>query len=509
MVILDAIIFKSGQGGGLKLETEVQKSEQMEIRLNKLAKLRAEGVKPFGARYERTNLIGEIMEKFAALEGQTVVLAGRLIAKRDQGKACFANLADQSGTVQLYTKIDLLGDAAYQRFVEVDLGDIIGVSGKVFKTHRGQISVQVSEFTLLAKALRPLPEKWHGLKDTDTRYRQRYLDLISNPEVKEVFLKRTKIIRTIRQLLDGLGFLEVETPVLSVIAGGGHARPFLTHHNTLDLDLTMRIALELYHKRLIVGGFDRVYEIGHCFRNEGISTRHNPEFTMLELYQSYADYQDMMVLAEQIVSQAALAVCGTLKLQYQGTVIDLTPPWPRLSMVEAIEKYTGIKWPEITGDAAAVAAAQKAGLKIDPAATKGMVLDELCSEFVEPKLIQPTFLIDHPIEISPLAKRKEDHPELAYRFELFIYGREMGNAFSELNDPVDQRERFLEQAKEKAKGNEEAMVWDEDFLVALEHGMPPTGGMGIGIDRLVMLLTDSPSIRDVILFPLMRPLENK
>jgi lysyl-tRNA synthetase class 2 len=492
------------------VETDVQKnSEQIEIRLSKLAKLREQGIKPYGERFERTNLIQEITDQFEALEGQTVVLAGRLIAKRDQGKACFANLSDQSGSVQLYSKIDLLGEDAYRRFVETDLGDIIGVTGKVFKTRRGQISVQVTDFKLLSKALRPLPEKWHGLKDTDTRYRQRYLDLISNPEVKEVFLKRTRTVSTIRRLLDGLGFLEVETPTLSVIAGGGHARPFATHHNTLDLDLTLRIALELYHKRLIVGGFDRVYEIGHCFRNEGISTRHNPEFTMLELYQSYADYQDMMALAERIVTEAAMAVCGTLQLEYQGTPIDLNPPWPRLSMVEAIEKYTGIKWFEITSDAEAVAAAQKVGLKIDPKATKGMVLDELSSEFVEPKLIQPTFLIDHPIEISPLAKRKDDNPELAYRFELFIYGREMGNAFSELNDPVDQRERFMEQAREKAKGNEEAMVWDEDFLVALEHGMPPTGGMGIGIDRLAMLLTDSPSIRDVILFPLMRPLESK
>ncbi|HYH04306.1 MAG TPA: lysine--tRNA ligase [Bacillota bacterium] len=490
------------------MEPEVSKNnEQMETRLNKLQKLREQGLKPYGARYERTNLVQEVTDKFEELEGQTVRLAGRLIAKRDQGKACFANISDQSGAVQLYSKVDLLGEASYQNFVELDLGDIIGVTGKVFKTHRGQISLQVTEYQLLSKALRPLPEKWHGLKDTDTRYRQRYLDLISNPEVKEVFLKRTRIISTIRRILDNLGFLEVETPALSVIAGGGHARPFLTHHNTLDLDLTMRIALELYHKRLIVGGFDRVYEIGHCFRNEGISTRHNPEFTMMELYQSYADYEIMMELAEKIVCEAALAVCGTLKLEYQGTPIDLTPPWPRLSMVEAIEKFTGIKWFEIQSDAEAVAAAQKLGLKIDPKATKGMVLDEISSEFVEPKLIQPTFLTDHPIEISPLAKRKDDNPELAYRFELFIYGREMGNAFSELNDPLDQRERFLEQAREKAKGNEEAMVWDEDFLVALEHGMPPTGGMGIGIDRLVMLLTDSPSIRDVILFPLMRPID--
>jgi lysyl-tRNA synthetase class 2 len=492
------------------VEPEVPKTnEQIEIRLQKLEKIKRQGFKPYGERYDRTHPIGVITDRFEELDGQPVTIAGRLIAKRDQGKACFANLSDQSGTVQLYSKIDLLGEESYRNFVELDLGDIIGVSGKVFKTHRGQISVQVSEFKLLSKSLRPLPEKWHGLKDTDLRYRQRYLDLISNPEVKEVFIKRARIISTVRRILDGLGFLEVETPVLSVIAGGGHARPFLTHHNTLDLDLTMRIALELYHKRLIVGGFDRVYEIGHCFRNEGISTRHNPEFTMLELYQSFADYEIMMELAEKIVCEAALAVCGSLKLEYQGTTIDLTPPWPRLSMVDAIEKFTGIKWFEIATDEEAVAVGRKLGLKIDSKATKGMVLDEISSEFVEPKLIQPTFLIDHPIEISPLAKRQDDRPELAYRFEIFIYGREMGNAFSELNDPVDQRERFLEQAREKAKGNEEAMVWDEDFLVALEYGMPPTGGMGMGIDRLAMLLTDSPSIRDVILFPLMRPVESK
>jgi lysyl-tRNA synthetase class 2 len=488
------------------MELEVNKSnEQIELRKQKLARLRERGLNPYGERFERTNFIGDITGRFAELENQTVKIAGRLIAKRDQGKAVFANIIDQTGNVQLYTKIDLLGEENYQDFVDLDLGDIIGLTGKVFKTHRGQISVQVESFQLLSKALRPLPEKWHGLKDTDIRYRQRYLDLISNPEVMGTFLKRTKTISTIRSILDGQGFIEVETPALSVIAGGGHARPFETHHNALDLDLTMRIALELYHKRLIVGGFDRVYEIGHCFRNEGISTKHNPEFTMLELYQSYADYQVMMDLTEKIISEVAMAVCGTTKIEYQGTSIDLTPPWPRLSIVEAVKQYTGIDWVKLAGDKEAVEAAQSLGLKIDPKATKGMVWDEICSEFVEPKLIQPTFLIDHPIEISPLAKKKSDQPEFTYRFELFIYGREMANAFSELNDPIDQRERFMEQAREKAKGNEEAMVWDEDFLNALEYGMPPTGGMGMGIDRLVMLLTDSPSIRDVILFPLMRP----
>lgn len=490
------------------METEGQhNNEQIELRMQKLNQLRDRGIAPYGGRFDRTHCLQEIIAGFTDLEHQTVQIAGRLISKRDQGKACFGNIVDQSGNLQIYGKIDVLGEEAYQDLVNLDLGDIVGIRGEVFKTHRGQITVMIQQFQLLTKALRPLPDKWHGLKDTDLRYRQRYLDLISNPEVLGTFLKRSQIIKNVRRILDESGFTEVETPVLSVLAGGGHARPFATHHNTLDLDLTLRIALELYHKRLIVGGFDRVYEIGHCFRNEGISTRHNPEFTMLELYQSYADYQVMMDITEKIVTTTAAEVCGSLQLTYQGTPIDLTPPWPRVAITEAIQKYTGIDWLTIHSDAAAVAAAQAAGLKIDPKATKGMVLDELCSEFVEPNLIQPTFLIDYPVEISPLAKKKADNPELTYRFELFIYGREMANAFSELNDPVDQRERFMEQAKEKAKGNEEAMVWDEDFLIALEHGMPPTGGMGMGIDRLVMLLTDSPSIRDVILFPLMRPVE--
>ncbi|MGE5581764.1 MAG: lysine--tRNA ligase, partial [Bacillota bacterium] len=426
---------------------EPERNEQMELRLEKLKKLREKGINPFGERFNRTNNLQEITDNFSQLENQAVTIAGRLISKRDQGKACFANIIDQSGNIQLYGKIDVLGEEKYRDFLDLDLGDIIGVNGRVFKTHRGQITVQIEDFKLLSKALRQLPEKFHGLKDTDLRYRQRYLDLISNPQVMQTFLKRSKIVSTIRRILDGEGFTEVETPVLSVIAGGGHARPFETHHNTLDLDLTLRIALELYHKRLIVGGFDRVYEIGHCFRNEGISTKHNPEFTMLELYQSYADYQVMMEIAEKIISETAKVVCGTTKIEYQGTPIDLTPPFPRISIIEAIKKYTGIDWLQIQSDQDAVAAAQKLGLKLDPNSTKGMALDEICSEFVEPKLIQPTFLVDYPIEISPLAKKIPDNPELTYRFELFIYGREMGNAFSELNDPVDQRERFMEQAK--------------------------------------------------------------
>ena len=486
----------------------VARTEEMENRLVKLKKLKSAGIDPFGRRFSRTHHARQIIEDFSSLEEQEVTIAGRLMTVRGHGKACFANLSDLSGEIQLYAKIDLLGEESYQRFTELDLGDLIGVTGSVFRTRRGEITVQIHRWELLTKALRPLPEKWHGLKDVDTRYRQRYLDLITNQEVRETFLKRTRIISAIRCFLDEKNFIEVETPVLSIIAGGGHARPFNTHHNTLDLDLTLRIALELYHKRLIVGGLERVYEIGKCFRNEGISTKHNPEFTMLELYQSYGDLSDMMELAENLFSTVAQQVLGTTKLTYQGTEIDLTPPWPRLSMPVVIKQETGIDWLQVGTDEEAISIGQRLGLNLKGKNTKGQVLDEIFTVFVEPKLIQPTFLTDYPIEISPLAKRKPDHPELTDRFELFIYGREMANAFTELNDPLDQRERFIAQAREKAKGNEEAMVWDEDFLVALEHGMPPTGGMGFGIDRLVMLLTDSPSIRDVILFPLMRPKEN-
>ena len=486
----------------------VARTEEMENRLAKMEKIKAEGRDPFGRRFLRTHEHRQIMENFETLENQEVTIAGRLMTIRGHGKACFANLSDRSGQMQIYAKIDVLGEEAYRQFTELDLGDLIGVTGTVFRTHRGQITVQVHRWELLTKALRPLPEKWHGLKDVDIRYRQRYLDLISNQDVRETFIKRTRIISSIRRFLDARGFLEVETPVLSVIAGGGHARPFNTHHNALDLDLTLRIALELYHKRLIVGGLERVYEIGKCFRNEGISTKHNPEFTMIELYQAYGDLTDMMELVETLFAQVAREGLGSEQLTYQGTAIDLTPPWTRLSMTDAIKQETGIDWiQEATSDEAALALAERLGIKTKELKTKGQVLDEIFDVFVEPKLIQPTFIVDYPIEVSPLAKRKPDQPELTDRFELFIYGREMANAFTELNDPLDQRERFVAQAREKAKGNEEAMVWDEDFLVALEHGMPPAGGMGIGIDRLVMLLTDSPSIRDVILFPLMRPKE--
>lgn len=484
---------------------EPEEHEQYRVRRESADRWRNAGFDPFGSAFARTIMTGEIAPAFAELEGKPVAVAGRLTSIRRQGKVTFADLTDLTGKIQIYAKEDKLGEEAYGLFDHLDLGDIIGVGGTVFRTRRGEVTVEADSFKLLTKALRPLPEKWHGLKDVDLRYRQRYLDLIANPEVRAVFLKRTRMISAIRRFLDERRFLEVETPVLSVIAGGGHARPFTTHHNALDLDLTMRIALELYHKRLIVGGLDRVYEIGHCFRNEGIDTRHNPEFTMLELYQAFSDYEGMMQLAEEMFVTVAREVLGTVKLTYQGREIDLTPPWPRLHMMEAIKERTGLDWLTIETDEEAVAAGQKLGLDLTGRRTRGLVLDELVGAFVEPHLVQPTFLLDYPIEISPLAKRRPDQPRLTYRFELFINGWECANAFSELNDPLDQRERFRAQALEKAKGDEEAMVLDEDFLLALEHGMPPTGGMGFGLDRLAMLLTDSPSIRDVILFPLMRP----
>ncbi len=481
---------------------------EMEERRKKMENLRRQGIDPFGRRFPRTHLSQEIIDNFPVCENREVRVAGRIISLRTHGKAGFAHLADFAGKIQIYARLDVLGEESYQRFTNLDLGDIIGVCGRVFRTRRGEITVEVKEWEMLCKALRPLPEKWHGLKDVDLRYRRRYLDLISNPESREVFIRRSAIISRIRRFLDDEGFMEVETPVLSLIAGGGHARPFVTHHNALDLELTLRIALELYHKRLIVGGLEKIYEIGRCFRNEGISTKHNPEFTMLELYQAFADLTDMMTLAEELISTVAGEVLGTFHLTYQGKEIDLTPPWPRVSMPAMIREETGLDWLAIETDEEAVTAGEKLGLDLTGKKTKAQVLDELLSVYVEPKLVQPTFLTDYPLEISPLAKKKADNPRLTQRFELFINGWEVANAFTELNDPLDQRERFVAQAKEKAKGNEEAMEWDEEFLIALEHGMPPTGGMGIGIDRLVMLLTDVPSIRDVIFFPLMRPKSN-
>jgi len=436
---------------------------EMEDRRRKMEELRRAGIDPYGKRFSRTHLAQEIINEFAAVEdfdaveNREVRIAGRIMSLRAHGKASFAHLLDLSGQIQVYAKIDALGDESYQRFTGLDLGDIIGVYGTVFRTRRGEITIEIKEWEILSKALRPLPEKWHGLKDVDLRYRKRYLDLIANPETQEVFRRRSAIISAIRRFLDEQGFLEVETPILSVIAGGGHARPFTTHHNALDLDLHLRIALELYHKRLIVGGLEKVYEIGRCFRNEGISTKHNPEFTMLELYQAYADLSDMMDLAEALFSTVAREVLGTLRLEYQGTEIDLTPPWPRLSMMEAIHKETGLDWLAIKDDEEAVAIGKKLGLDLTGKKTKGQVLDELLSVYIEPKLTSPVFLVDHPVEISPLAKKKADNPLLTERFELFINGWEMANAFTELNDPLDQRERFVAQAREKAQGNEEAI----------------------------------------------------
>lgn len=475
------------------------------IRRGKLDKLRAIGVDPFGQAFARTHFARDVTLGFLQLENQQVVLAGRIMSIRSHGKASFADLRDQSGKVQIYFKEDVIGQQAYAIFELLDLGDIVGITGTVFRTRRGEISVQASGLTLLTKSLRPLPEKWHGLKDVELRYRQRYVDLIANPEVREAFEIRSKAIRAIRNYLDGEGFLEVETPVFLPIPTGAAARPFVTHHNALDLKLYMRIATELYLKRLIVGGFEKVYEVGRIFRNEGISTKHNPEFTMMELYQAYSDYEGMMHLTENMISYVAQQVLGTTKVIYQDQEIDFAPPWPRARMLDLIKQHSGVDFNIIQTDEEAVAAARGAGLQLAPNTTYSQALDEVFSQFVEPKLTGPIFVTDYPVEISPLAKRMHENPRLTYRFEAFIAGREACNAFSELNDPIDQRQRFEQQAAEKAKGNEEAHEMDEDFLQALEYGMPPTGGLGIGIDRLCMVLAGVDSIRDVILFPLMRP----
>ncbi|TEB08340.1 Lysine--tRNA ligase [Pelotomaculum schinkii] len=484
-------------------------NELMQVRREKLAEIRAKGIEPYGGRFIRTHQAGEILDHFAEFEDQSVVLAGRIMSRRGMGKATFAHIQDGSRKIQVYLRLNDIGPEAYELFGKLDIGDIIGVSGKVFKTRMGEITIAVAQFTLLSKSLRPLPEKWHGLKDVDLRYRQRYVDLIVNPDVKEVFEARSKIIRAIRVFMDRKGFLEVETPMMQTIAGGAEARPFITHHNALDINLYLRIAPELYLKRLLVGGFEKVYEINRNFRNEGISTKHNPEFTMLELYQAYADYHVMMDLAEELVSTVAAEVMGTTKVEYEGTAIDLSPGWTRMPMLEAVKLHSGLDFHMIKDDAEARSAAKQArlGIELDGTDTWGSVLNKVFDEVVEPKLIQPTFIMDYPVEISPLAKRKAENPDLTDRFELFIYGREMANAFSELNDPIDQKGRFLKQVEKRKAGDDEAHMMDEDYINALEYGMPPAGGMGIGIDRLVMLLTNSSSIRDVLLFPLMKPRE--
>ncbi len=480
-------------------------NEHMRVRMQKLEALRAKGVDPFGARFERTHLSKDIIDDFQDLDGSVVRIAGRLMAMRSHGKATFADVLDLSGRIQVYTRVDALGEDDYELFTSLDIGDIIGVVGKVFRTRRGEVSVEIEGFVLLCKALRPLPEKWHGLVDIDLRYRQRYLDLIVNPDVRRVFLQRTAVLKAVREYLDSRGFIEVETSSLHTIPGGASARPFITHHNALDIDLYMRIALELHLKRLIVGGLEKVYELGRVYRNEGISTKHNPEFTMLELYEAYADYTDMMNIAENLIHHVAMKVLGTSTVESQGKEIDLTPPWSRLTMVEAVLKHTGVDFAKIETDEDAEKAAKSLGVELGSDRSRGAILAEIYDKLVEPELIVPTFITDYPIEVSPLARRRKDDPRYTYRFELIIGGREMANAFSELNDPIDQRERFEAQVALRDMGDDEAHMMDEDFLFALEHGMPPTGGMGIGIDRLVMLITNQDSIRDVVLFPTMRP----
>ena len=480
-------------------------SEVLRVRREKLDELRAQNMDPFElTRFDKTHSSAEVLGGFDALEGKTVRLAGRLMSKRMMGKASFSHMQDFGGQIQLYVRKDVLGEEPYAAYKKIDIGDIVGVEGEVFKTNAGEISIKAHSLVLLAKSLLPLPEKFHGLKDTDLRYRQRYVDLIVNPDVKKTFLARTKIIKSIREYLDALGYVEVETPILMGEAGGAAARPFETHHNTLDLDMYLRIATELHLKRLIVGGFEKVYEIGRIFRNEGMSVKHNPEFTTIELYQAYANVDDMMTLCENLIYYCAEKLYGSGKIEYQGKPVDLTPPWRRLSMLEAVKQYTGADFSDCT-DAKAMEIAAGIGIKPEKPQTRGELLYKAFEAFVEDKLDEPTFITGYPVEVSPLAKKMPEEPWLTERFELFITARELANAFSELNDPTDQRERFLEQGRQRAQGDEEAHVMDEDFINALEYGMAPTGGMGIGIDRLVMLLTDSASIRDVILFPTMKP----
>ena len=483
-------------------------SQLLQIRRDKLKELQESGNDPFQiTRYEVDNDSANIKANFDALEGQAVSVAGRLMSKRGMGKVSFCDLQDKSGRIQLYARRDEMDEAEYARFKKFDIGDIVGVKGVVFRTQRGEMSVRVERVTLLSKSLLPLPEKFHGLTNTELRYRQRYVDLIVNPEVKRNFVIRSQFIKHVREFMDNRGFMEVETPVLNTISGGATARPFITHHNPLDIDMYMRIATELPLKRLIVGGMDRVYEIGRIFRNEGMDPKHNPEFTTIELYQAYADFNDMMDLFEDLLTSAAQKLLGTYQLEWQGEKLDLTPGWPRLPMHEAVKRYCGIDFMAITSDEEAVAAAKSIGVELPETAEKtwGNALYECFDQKVEEKLIQPTFITMHPVDVSPLAKRSPKDPRLTERFELFICHSEMGNAFSELNDPIDQRERFQKQVELRDKGDDEAGMMDDDFITALEYGLPPTGGLGIGIDRCVMMLTNSDSIREVILFPTMKP----
>ncbi len=487
---------------------ELDINHLMQIRRDKLKELQEEGKDPYQiTKFNRTNTAGEIKANYEKFEQKDVTVAGRIIAKRIMGKASFCTIQDCDEKIQSYVSINDLGEESYKAFKTYDIGDIIGITGFVFKTRTEEISVHAKEVTLLSKSLRPLPEKFHGLKDIDLRYRQRYVDLIVNPEVKNTFVLRSKIIKEVKAYLDQKGYLEVDTPILSTIAGGAAARPFITHHNTLDLDMYLRIANELYLKRLIVGGFDKVYEMGRMFRNEGMDIKHNPEFTNIELYSAYEDYNDMMDLTEDLFRTVSQKVLGTAKITYQGTEIDLETKWKRLSMIEAIKEVTGVDFNTINNDEEAIKIAKEKNVEIEENKnTRGNIINTFFEEFVEETLIQPTFIYDYPIEVSPLTKKKLSDNRLTERFEVFIGGREYGNAYSELNDPIDQYERFKKQVEAREAGDEEANMMDEDFIQALEYGMPPTGGLGIGIDRMIMLLTDSASIRDVLLFPTMKPL---
>ncbi|HET7560167.1 MAG TPA: lysine--tRNA ligase [Limnochordia bacterium] len=481
--------------------------DQVRVRREKLRAWRAQGVEPYGSRFTATHTAAQLQERFAEFDGQDVQLAGRLRALRRQGKVVFGDLHDATGAIQLFIRANVLDAATYERLDLLDLGDIVGVGGKLMKTRRGEVSIEVSRLTPLAKSLRPLPEKWHGLKDVEVRYRRRYLDLIVNPESRRTFVMRSRIIAAMRRGLEARGYLEVETPVLQPIAGGAAARPFITHHNALDIPLYLRIAHELYLKRLVVGGLERVYEIGKTFRNEGIDTRHNPEFTLMECYAAYQDARDMMELTESLVAEIAQQLLGGCEVTFQGKRFDVTPPWPRLSMLEAIRRHAGVDFAGAVTDEAARELAREAGVGLSPKATWADAVTAVFEEKVEQHLAGPVFITEHPLEISPLAKRHPERPGVADRFEAYLNTWEIANGYSELNDPIDQRERFEKQVAARARGDEEAHRMDEDFVLALEHGMPPTGGLGIGLDRLIMLFTDSPSIRDVLLFPALRPID--
>lgn len=492
-------------------ELEAQCTEQEGLRREKLVDLQNRGKDPFDVyKVEKTHSSEEVKSNFETLEGSTVTVAGRIMSKRGQGKVVFSDIQDRDGRIQLFIKIDAVGEEEIKDYKTYDLGDWVCATGEIFKTKTGEISVKVSKFQLICKALKPLPEKWHGLKDPDLRYRQREVDIITNPEVKNTFIKRAKIVRSIREFLDDKGFLEIETPMLAPIAGGASARPFVTHHNTLDIDMYLRIAPELYLKRAIVAGFEKVYDMGRTFRNEGMSVRHNPEFTMIELYEAFADYNDMMEITENMIAYVCEKVNGTTKVTYQGTEIDFMPPWNRITMVDAVKEHAGVDFNEIKSNEEAQIIAKEKHLEFKKDlknVTKGEILNMLFEEYAEKHMIQPTFIVDYPVEISPLTKKKRGNDEFTERFEGFIFGREVCNAYSELNDPIVQRQRFEQQAKERELGDDEAYMVDEEFMSALETGMPPAGGLGIGIDRMIMFLTDSASIKDVIMFPTMKPLK--